>query len=1243
MDHTLENLGPERFQQLCQALLVKEFPGITCLPIGQPEGGRDALLRNGRTQHGQDQQVTIYQVKFARRELTGADARRWVLDAVDGEVEKVKRLVAHGATQYFFITNVAGTAHLGGGSIDRLQSELGSRLPVPVTCWWRDDINRRLDGAWDIKLRYPEVLSGQDFLRLLLQVSAGEGHARRERALNLFLAAQFEEDEEVKFKQVELHNKLLDLFVDLPFRISVRLPADRTPAVVSPLFSVHSAEAQGVGVLLPRQAATQLTTATLLLIDFETGLLDQIVVEGAPGQGKSTLVQYLCQVHRMRWLRKNSDLSRLPDAHRNAPIRVPFKVDLRDLSSWISGIDPFSEPEQPDRVTEPRTLEAFLARLIRHHSGGIAFDVNDLHEVAHIAPLFIALDGLDEIADIKFRADVVAGVTKAISRLRENCPNLRVVITSRPAAFANSPGFNIEQFPHLSLGSVTRQQVQQYAQRWMQVRNLSAKERSEFSAVLNEKMEQPHLRDLARNPMQLAILLSLIHTRGTALPDKRTSLYDAYVDLFFSREAAKSALVRKNIDLLKDIHRYLGWDLHAAAETSKRGSGGRISAGELQKLLMGYLQREQHPTDVLGEVFGAMLERVVMIVSRIQGTYEFEVQPLREYFAARHLYDTASYSPSGAEKGGTKPDRFDAIARNFYWLNVTRFFCGCFTKGELLDLAERVKELTLDRTLGKTRHPFVLAAMLLADWVFSQTPKAITEITNVLSAREALRRLLPASANPRADHVVQVPEACGGAGIASKAFEFLVDPDTRADLQAHLAGWICANVSEAYRDNWWVNSKPSGTEALANWLRAGLYLGALGRLPCPSVRSALGEQMADRLPMLILATAGRFDCLVTDEESTASLVDSLLSVPCRVAGERVGEPPLFLLPALLAIGSVGDVRYTGAYMIDPVPRFESNVRPLGSSEPDFGTSLERQAFDISRSFLDAIQPAGFPIVSEPLENAVEKCTRYWGERPAVIAMGLAVCEVPAGKNRKRLKPVGLFERDKPLCDRLRTARLRARNAGWWQQQARLCSTTIDSFLFHSALWRWAPAGMLFEWADDLGGMLDGLSDSEWRSLAEVVYAGVTLGPRQIATARAQAPLPRTLPSRRLALLMGMRDQGRYARAIFLDHLSDSGDGSNLMATFRQEQAFDAALAGKLDWRSSLSIIRATYAEGAAYPLAVRASASRVPETVAQQILGNARDYPLSLWSAAESVADANARRAVQPVGKVAKQDRWFTA
>ena len=105
MDHPLENLGPERFQQLCQALLVKEHPGITCFPVAQPDGGRDAIQR--MFEPGVDN-FAVFQVKFARVHATGKEAREWVLEAAMGEQEKVSKLKDRGASKYFFITNVAG-------------------------------------------------------------------------------------------------------------------------------------------------------------------------------------------------------------------------------------------------------------------------------------------------------------------------------------------------------------------------------------------------------------------------------------------------------------------------------------------------------------------------------------------------------------------------------------------------------------------------------------------------------------------------------------------------------------------------------------------------------------------------------------------------------------------------------------------------------------------------------------------------------------------------------------------------------------------------------------------------------------------------------------------------------------------------------------------------------------------------------------------------------------------------------
>ena len=171
-----------------------------------------------------------------------------------------------------------------------------------------------------------------------------------------------------------------------------------------------------------------------------------------------------------------------------------------------------------------------------------------------------------------------------------------------------------------------------------------------------------------------------------------------------------------------------------------------------------------------------MVERIMALVSRVEGTYEFEVQTLREYFTARYLYDTAPYSPIGNEKSGTLPDPFDAIARNFYWLNVTRFYAGCYTKGELPSLIDRLQELIEEEGYCLISHPRVLAATLLSDWLFKQHPKSVRVVVELILDGLGLRYVLPSnsrrigSGNP-----LVLPKGCGQEELIKHCFKILGD------------------------------------------------------------------------------------------------------------------------------------------------------------------------------------------------------------------------------------------------------------------------------------------------------------------------------------------------------------------------------------------------------------------------------------------------------------------------------------
>ena len=523
MDYQIENLGPEKFQEFAHALLAREFPKLQCFPVAQRDGGRDAVAYYQERSHDE---FIVFQVKYVRRPQAMEDPHAWLLGVLEGEKDKVKTLIRRGAKEYYLITNVPGTAYPVSGSIDRAHTVIQKATGIPSQCWWREDINRRLDGAWDLKWTYSEVMSGQDVLRYLVESGLTEDRERRTNAIRAFVRDQYNWEANVRFKQVELQNRLLDLFIDVPvtpreLQGERRKRGSLTHHIISRL--AHEAPMEGEGaaeqvitetgerLYVRRRSGREdqvLGAATMLLHEDVQKHVQRIVLEGAPGQGKSTITQYVCQVHRMRILQESESLAEVPDNHKKGPLRLPVRIDLRDLATWFTRQDPFQASDSPV-VPEHwhKSLESFLAALIRHHAGGTQFGVNDLQAVAKTSALLIVLDGLDEVADIQRRKEVVDEVARGVERLADLCASLQVVVTSRPAAFANSPGMPESTFQYCELGALTRPLINEYAARWLKARKLQGREAADVNRILKEKLDQPHLRDLARNPMQLAILL----------------------------------------------------------------------------------------------------------------------------------------------------------------------------------------------------------------------------------------------------------------------------------------------------------------------------------------------------------------------------------------------------------------------------------------------------------------------------------------------------------------------------------------------------------------------------------------------------------------------------------------------------------------------------------------------------------------------------------------------------------------
>ena len=1244
MKYPLGNLGDERFQQLCQALLAKEFPNTQCFPVGQADGGRDAVSDDDSAEG-----FTVFQVKYVTNRSRRSSASTWMGRTLRSELKKVKELAKRGATNYLLLTNASGTGPLDKGSIDRTAQEMRDKFPIPSQCWWRDDIERRLDDSWDIKWSYPEVLSNYDIIRMVLEKRELASAGRRAQAIKAAIRDQYEKEQDVRFKQVDLRNDLLDLFVDVPIRVpelDKQKPARRERVSVLHEIAERKSHARD------RSEAT-IGAATLLLDERCQRNLRHIVLEGAPGQGKSTIAQYVCQIHRHHLLNIDPSDQRIPADHRLQPVRVPLKIDCRDLDVWLQGDNPFPATEETN-VGRLRSLETFLCAHVHHHSGGSSFDVDDLHAVGSLSAMLFVFDGLDEVADVDRRRNVVENIIKGVARLEEVSLSVQTIVTSRPAAYANSPSFPQEKFLYVHLTSIGRQIIEEYTERWLRAREMEDREANEVKSILDSKLDQPHMAELTRNPMQLAILLSLIHTRGVSLPDKRTALYDSYVDLFFAREAEKNLVVRDCRDLLIDIHRYLAWILHSEAQT--KGTQGSVPESRLRKLIRDYLSAEGHDTNLVGQLFSGITERVVALVSRVEGTFEFEVQPLREYFAARHLYNTAPYSPAGGERRGTLPERFDALSRDFFWQNVTRFYAGCYSRGELPSLVQSLKELAESEGYSMTGHPQALAAALLSDWTFAQYPNLMKDVVSLVVDGVAIKHLSSGNHRFTRRSTFLLPHQSGREELVARCFDLLLDgvPDDYSSLLLEL---ISENASSAEAfASWHRRIDTLRGERLTQWTAYGHFLGVLDRLNDGERKFLTSEETATMGKRLALMFMGGALPQQLEIEHLEKIVTWMLSKP-DVRGlhfwgnDVLGQLGRVLSPMVLSslFRWPADVSLSDVWR-DRFPRFQGQKGRAETNLPrtTLAESCERFA-TVSRELADQYTVAQWREEMSPWNTLVEAGRREFGNNWVFYVLGFIASSTKSGSKSPR-DARDLFDNEVDLCKRARFARLRAGSAAWWKRHlladVSWAKRTFSLLLFFT----WSGPKTMVRLSPLADEVLASLPEEWWTRLHMAMGSGgrYWLGSRLPRLGLGLSDLPSEL-SPRFVVLLARRLKHRTVSLLYTRFLRNYEGDDVAVLQLSLDNALRCALNEKDSWHKWLPVISTCYMKGVtldgyfAFEFVDKeiATSGGVDVATATEVIRRCDKYPLELVAEAEQVCRSDVAKQIVPVGEIAMRDNWF--
>lgn len=1244
MDFHFESLGDEKFQKFCQALLIDSFPNLQCLPVGQPDGGRDAV----NPHHAG---ATVFQVKYSRN--PGAkEEREAISDLIRSEKKKVHALVKNGIAGYYLLTNVSGTAHFQVGSIDKVNDTITKEFGVPCYVWWRDDLERRLESSKHLLWRYPELARGPDFLEFLANARETEIAKYSAKTFSLYMSVQHRKEADVKFQQVQIQSNLLGLFTDTP----IGLAREKMPTKQS--LNISESDHRSLEMMFTNQRHSHfshsgqwLMAAQWLLKSSQPTGAQKIVLEGAPGQGKSTVTQYLCQVHRTIALRKSDEEARIPKSYLNHVLRLPIRIDLRDYALWLTGKDPMSGEKNANRpIDSDDSLESFISFQVHKLSGGRKFDVDSLSSVLAAAHCILVLDGFDEVADTASRSQLIEEIRNSTERLAAECGSIQVIVTSRPAAFILSPGFPEREWAHVALLPLATPHITEYTDKWIKARGVDQREGQEFKELLLDRIERAHIRSLAQNPMQLAILLNLISTKGMSLPDKRTALYDSYIDLFFGREAEKSPIVRENRDILIQIHQFVAWKLQLDAETP--GGRGSISQADLEKLVRNFLLEKEHKGDVL-PLFTGAVERVGALVSRVQGMLEFEVQPLREYFAGKFLYETAPYSPTGAERHGTKPERFAALARRPYWSNVLRFYAGCYSSGELLSLVAGLDDLSDSPEYAQKVHSLHLGVLLLGDYVFAQEPKTVRKIIELLTQGENLRLLLAHRSSWETGQL-SFPDKCGKAEIAEKAAREI---ESSSDLDYIYRLGALYRMNSEFKERWCFWQGLERPECRK--LDLGVALGIFSEADLPSINMIIvkfGERGA-----LHLISCGRWNELSLDQRVDA-LQYLIKRCPERNGwvhsfGEALNiDFGLMRVFLLLEPNSYRFLNYhenKGTLFSQSLSRFVA--RSLAPEDEDTSRFDKHNLSDIVLSCARSIQYRIEQWQTDllPWNDVIESARRTWGDCARITILAALAAGIRS-KSHKSLGFADLLDKRLPLAERCRYARLQF-DSKWWCRQIELAGDDDETFKVLLLLLSWAPWSVIFQLNEKIQQKLDDMSKQAWQLLyaALTTVVSVTSKDRKPLTKITEKDV-RQIKSERLLLSLMLRVRKSLRSTMFADFLKPGRVSDTVAVEVLIRSAWSEGIGDQKLWpmiiefymaqkKNTSNCVGANFEDGlflaghrVYFPHIVGFSSS-----LSQKVLGAPSKFPMQVLEFAETACSSVTDRTLASLGEFALSEQWF--
>jgi hypothetical protein len=689
-DYRLEGLSPRSFEHLIQALALR-FISSTVTPYGDgPDGGREATF-DGATRYGAAGSYWngrgVLQAKFLQRPQSSYHDGQWAKAQL---AKELKKYTVAGSNQvnfdyYIFVTNAVLTPARGKGSkdaIDQMLNTFAVKFKLKgVDIWDYDKLRLLIDRDKEVRRTYAAWITPGDILYDIAEHLAAT-HRDDYKLIVKYLQRELLADQYAKLEQA---GHSADEAIPLA-RVFIDLPTAPRPSSREEYAQQHDRQrfvqyivedARHSFAPTATEAASSGKRTVNLSKEVHRG---RHMLIGGPGQGKTTIGQYICQVFRCALLRDVPTERLSADAEAviaglsaqwnfTVPItrRVPFRIVLSDFARSLA-------------ADESRSLLGYLAKKFTDRTDVIV-SAEQIEPLLTQYPSVIVLDGLDEVPPSTNRDEVLAAITDFSIDVASNCMDVMIIATSRPQGYNDE--FSPRQYTHHYLLPLTQADALDYGYRLSKVRFVGDDDRiTKVNKRLERAASTPATARLMRSPLQVTILTLLVDRIGHP-PEERWALFRDYYRLIYERETEREIpavkVLKEHREDVDAIHRRVGLLLQVESERSG-GTDARLTVEQFGKLVEDYLVEEGNTGAVVAQlrdaIINAAANRLVFLVGLEANQVGFEIRSLQEFMAAEGLMDA---------RDGVAQKRLKAVAPSTNWRNVFLLAAGkCFAERRYL-------------------------------------------------------------------------------------------------------------------------------------------------------------------------------------------------------------------------------------------------------------------------------------------------------------------------------------------------------------------------------------------------------------------------------------------------------------------------------------------------------------------------------------------------------------------------------